>query len=1013
MVAFVPSGSNERIPRGAPGLAFAVLGPVRAWRDGTELDLGSPQQRLTLAVLLLARGRMVPIAELVAALWADQEPSSARGTVRTYVHRLRRAFGGDEETGGPLRSAGNGYRLRIDERSLDLGRFRAARQTADQARTSGDARAAGTLLRQAMDEWQGEALAGLPGEWAASERRRLHHLGFQTAESLAGLELEHERGDRADLVERLVALARAEPLRESVHELLMLALYRSGRAAEALAAFEKIRVALRDELGVDPCPALRDLHERILRSDDDLLPSPPRAPVTAPPAQLPAALPVFCGRRTELDELTTRLDTDPAPGVVVVHGTAGVGKTTFAVHWASLAAPSFPDGQLYVNLRGFEAGGVARPPEDVLGDLLDALGAPVADRPTGLDALTALYRSVLASRRVLILLDNARSDAQVLPLLPGGTRSLTLVTSRLELTGVVVAAGAHAMKLGLFDDEQSADLMALRLGRRRIAAEPEAVREIAAACARLPLALAVVCARIACDPGRTLSDTAQELVECRLDAFGSSDPNADLRSLLSWSYLAVTPPAARLFRLLSVMPGADFTLEAAASAAGLPMRQAFAAMGELTRADLINSQHGRYSSHDLLRDYAGELLAETETAAEIRAAHRRLLDHHVVLAHTATEAMDPNNEDQPPPMEIAPGVQPGPALDDQAALTMFIVEHPTFLALIRHADELGFDRHTWYLAWYLRRFLDWTGRIEVLAACNEIAFRAAHRAGDQRGIGYVHRGLARVAWWREDIPACHRNLDQAIEAFASAGDRVAQAYTHRQVAGVMIDPGRHAGQYDAAFEQIERARALLREEGRLDLECSLLSPVARCLWHAGRTEEAVEAAEISRRRNEELGRKADLLDSLDVLAFAHAKLGDHRTAIAFKEERIALIGRNDESADPGFTATLREQLAFEMVELIGMLLAAGDHARAQVTQREVLVRLRHELTDPGFTTDPGASDDLGAVLADLDALIGRDDLDPGWYTASEAILRRVSEIADRAGAVRWMARLFPHGVLTP
>ncbi|MDT7789894.1 MAG: hypothetical protein QOF58_8313, partial [Pseudonocardiales bacterium] len=238
MVAFLLSGSGERLARGVPGLEFAVLGPVRVWRDGEELPLGSPQQRLTLAVLLLARGRVVPAAEIVAALWAVEEPLSARGTVRTYVHRLRRVLGDDD---GPLRSVGNGYQLRVDEGALDLDRFFTTRNAAGQARSTGLAQQADRLLRDALGEWSDDALAGLPGEWAASERQRLRHLGFQTAESLAEVELEFELGDRADLVERLATLAEAEPLREHVHELLMLALYRSGRPAEALTAFEHVR----------------------------------------------------------------------------------------------------------------------------------------------------------------------------------------------------------------------------------------------------------------------------------------------------------------------------------------------------------------------------------------------------------------------------------------------------------------------------------------------------------------------------------------------------------------------------------------------------------------------------------------------------------------------------------------------------------------------------------------------------------------------------------------------------
>ncbi|MFS8104556.1 winged helix-turn-helix domain-containing protein [Lentzea alba] len=1014
MVAFLLSGSSARIVRGTPGLKFAVLGPVQVRRDDAELNLGSPQQRLTLAVLLLARGRMVHAAEIVSALWAEEEPPSARATVRTYVHRLRRVLSGNgTDSDCMLRSVGNGYQLLVAKGALDFDRFLAARSTAGLARGNGDVEQASRLLREAIGEWGGDALAGLPGEWARSERRRLGHLGFQTAESLAELELESEPGACADLVERLATLAESEPLREHVHELLMLALYRSGRPAEALTTFEHVRAALRDELGVDPGPALRELHEQILRSDAALLSAPPSpAQVAVRPAQMPAPLPVFSGRRAELAELTARMEIDPAPNVVVVHGTAGVGKTTFAIHWATRAKPSYPDGQLYVNLRGFEAGSVAREPEEVLSELLAALGVPSAEQPSGLDALAARYRTALASRRMLVVLDNARSDIQVLPLLPGGTDSLTLITSRLELTGTAVTTGAHAVQLGLLDDRESADLMSRRLGRERVAAEPDAMRAIATACARLPLALAVVSARIARNRRLRLSDIANDLrhhAGSRLDALSVTDPSADLRSLLSWSYNALPEPACRLFRLLSLMPSSEFTLEATASLTALPIRQALDAMRELTRACLVTPQRGRYGWHDLLRDYAGELLEETETADEIRAAQRRLLDHHISLSRAAAAAIDPNNDDQPPPMDIAAGVQPGPVFDDHSARAMLATEYSTVLALIRRADDIGFEQHTWYLAWYLRRFLHWTGRIEDLATCNEIALRAAQRTDDQLGVGYAHRSLSFVAKWRDNAVGAHRHLDHALAAFTAAADHLAQAYVHRQAVGILIDHRLGAGQYDAAFERLEQARALMRAEDRFDLETSLLTPAARILWQAGRTEEAIEAGLIARTRNAEQGRKSDLTDVLDVLAFAHAKLGDHQTAIKFKEERIALITRTDNS---GNLVNLRELLAFEMIELISLLLGGNEHARAEATQRELLQRLRLELTDPLFVEAGQAADDLHALLADLDALMSTDQPDRKWYAACEAIFRRAGDVADQAGALRWMAHMVPDGVIT-
>ncbi|SFR29922.1 DNA-binding transcriptional activator of the SARP family [Lentzea waywayandensis] len=1004
MVAFNLPEASEEQPRTGNGLALAVLGSVRAWRNGSELDVGSPQQRLTLAVLALARGRAVQVPEIIAALWGDREPQAARGTVRTYVHRLRRVFDDASGTMNPLRSVGNGYQLKIDDQASDLGRFLSARQAAAEARSHKDPHRAVALLREATGEWHDDALAGLPGEWAETERQRFKRLGIQTIETLAELEL--ELGHSTEVAERLTVLAEAEPLREHVHELLMLALYRAGRPAEALTVFERLRLTLRDELGVDPGPSLRTLHERILTADVTLLPQPDAGPPPGPPplirpAQLPSALPMFVGRRTELDDLTARLSTAPVPGVVVVHGTAGVGKTTFAVYWANHAAPSYPDGQLYVNLRGFEAGGVARKPEEVLTELLDALGVPKTNRPTSIDALTALYRSALADRRVLVLLDNARTSSQVLPLLPGGKHCVALITSRIELTGLVATTGAHAVTLDLMNDQESAELMAARLGASRVAAEPCAVREIADICARLPLALAVVCARIANNPRLPLSDALDQITrhaENRLDVLGGADPSTDLRSLLSWSYRALSPQAAQLFRRLSLLPGAEFSPHAAASLAELPLRQTTAVMQELTRACLLTPQRGRYSWHDLLRDYAEELLEDTESTEEIRAAHRRLFDHYVLLTKAGTNGMDPNSEDQPPPLEIAPGVLPCREFDEQSSVAMFNTAYETVLTLIHLAAETGFEQHAWHLTWYTRRYLDWAGRIDDLATCNQVALEAAQRTQDQRGAAYAYRGLARVAWWNNNIDTCLAYLDAAAAAFRAVGDRLAEAYTHRQAVGVLAA----VKQNDAALDRIELARELFCAENRMDLERGLLSAAAKCLFQQGRYSEAIEAGYVARERNHELGGKDDLSTALSVLAYAHAHLGNYHAAVQFMEEEIEVQRGSEEFTGPNYAASRRGLLTIEMIQFGRMLFAAGEHERAERVQREALHRLRNELTDLWSTADLVSGGERHAVLADLDALLAVDLPDHDWHAACEAIFHRADRVTNPLGSLHWL-----------
>ncbi|MEU3650062.1 BTAD domain-containing putative transcriptional regulator [Lentzea sp. NPDC034063] len=1010
MAAFNLPGTSEKTPTIGEGLALSILGPVRGWREGVEFDAGSPQQRLTLAVLTLARGRVVQVSEIIAALWGEREPQAARGTVRTYVHRLRRVL--DDATGArnPLRSNGNGYQLEIDDHASDLGRFLAARQAAAEAKAGNDLRQAVALLREATSEWVGDALAGLPGEWAETERQRLRRFRVQSIETLAELEL--ELGNSTAVVEELTTLAEAEPLRERVHELLMLALYREGRPAEALAVFERLRVTLRDELGVDPAPSLRALHERVLDDDASLLPAAPEATATVAhsvirPAQLPAALPSFVGRRAEIHELTSRLEAEPAPQVVVVHGTAGVGKTTFAVYWANRAAPSYPDGQLYVNLRGFEAGGVARQPSEVLTELLDALGVSPTSRPTSIDSLTALYRSALAEQRVLILLDNARTSAQVLPLLPGGKHCLALVTSRVELTGLIATTGAHALSLDLMDDKESTELMATRLGASRVAAEPAAVREIADMCARLPLALAVVCARIANNPELPLSDAIQQLTlhaENRLDALDAADPSTDLRSLLSWSYRALTTEAAQLFRRLSLLPGAEFSPRTAASLVAVPLRQATSLVQELTGACLLVPQRGRYSWHDLLRDYSREVLEDNENADEIRAAQHRLFDHYLLLAKAGTAAMDPRTTDCPAPLDVSPGVLPARVFDERSAVAMFDVTYENMLGIIRRATETGFEQHAWHLAWFLRRYLDQSGRIDDLKTCNEIALRAAQRTGDRCGIGYAYRGLARAAWWHNDIDTCMQHLDNATNAFSEAGDPAAEGYTLRQAVGVLATVGRT----EAAIDRIERARRLLGHKTPPDLECALLSLTAECLFQQERYEEAINAAHVACDRNLELGQREDLTIALTLIACSHAHLGDFRAAVPFMEEVLRIKRGYDDFVGPNYAASLRGQLTIEMIQFGRVLFAADDSDRAEQVQREALHRLRAELAETWSAADLDPSGrDRDAILTDLDALLAVDQPDHDWHAACEEIFHRADKVTNSLGTIHWLIKFPP------
>ncbi|WP_439655965.1 BTAD domain-containing putative transcriptional regulator [Lentzea sp. HUAS TT2] len=963
-----------------PGLAFTVLTSVRAWRDGTELDLGSPQQKLALAVLLLAEGRVVPITDVVAAMWDVDAPPAARGTVRTYVHRLRRVLGVTESGEPVLRSSGGGYQLQLADSQVDLGRLRTAVLAADNV---DDVERRVALLRAALDEWSVEPLAGLDGAWAQGERRRAVRLGVQAVESLAELEL--GRGEHTAALERLRQIVELEPLHERAHELLMRALYQSGRRADALAVHERLSATLQEELGVEPGPGLQALYGRMARSDPALLlphgAVTPR-PTQVLPTQLPPPLGVFTGRELESRELGSRLAEDPPPAVVV-HGTAGVGKTTFAVQWANQIAPRFPDGQLYVNLRGFDADGSVRKPADVVRELLDGLGLPKQGRPDELDGLAALYRSAVADRRVLVVLDNARDSRQVLPLLPGSPSCLAVVTSRSELTGLVASTGAHTMKMRMLDTAESVALMARRLGERRVATDLHAVRSIAKACAHLPLALAVASARIATNPALSLSEVSRELIdhaELGLDFLAADDPRSDVRSVLSWSYQALSDAAARAFRLLSVVPLSQANTAAVASVIGLPLSRAQALMRELVAVGLVVEERpGRYSWHDLLREYSAELLHATESEDEQQAARHRLLDHHLVLTHGATVRLS-SVQDLPDLPEPAPGVSPRPVPDHRSALEMFATEHDTLTALVDLAEQFGFEAHCWRIAWHLRFYQDWNGLWASMLRINEIALRAAERAGDDLGIGHARRCLARVASRTGQTELALRHLDVALKALSASQNRRAEAYAHLQLSGDLVS----TNQVDRGLTHTARARALFREAGPRAAECTVLMIIAFAKMTSGAYREVIELVNKIPDYEDGTTSVVQLSLGLDLLADAHACLGEYEKAADATERGIELLSGMEVAAGP-HPAFLSDMISLSMFVLARSLFLAGRHERAVAVQREAYARVR-AFIGANFKNNRILWDPHGhqpqRLLDSIDSLLGEVQQGATWFMKS-------------------------------
>ncbi|MFI1393694.1 AfsR/SARP family transcriptional regulator [Streptomyces sp. NPDC020681] len=944
-------------------LRFTVLGPVRARRGSVEVPLGAPQQRVVLAVLLVRQGSLVPVEELVDAVWGEDVPASATSSVRTYVHRLRRVLEEGVESGSVISSVGRGYLMNAGADELDLAAFRQLVADADQARRDRDPERSVVLLREALALWPGSALGGIPGAWAQAQRTHLDRLRLAAVE--ARLTSELDLGGHQEAAPELTALVAEHPLDERFREMLMLALYRSGRQAAALEVYRRGQSLLADELGVDPGPALRTLHERILRADDTLLlPEPttraaeepvavPQAAPTAVPAQLPHDLRAFTGREGEMAQLAELLpppgeDDSRAYGIVsVVAGTAGVGKTAFAVHCAHRIADRFPDGQIYLNLRGFDAPGLPVTPTLALCAALEGLGVPGDKLPQEVDALAAMYRSLLAGRRVLVLLDNARDTAQVRPLLPGAPGCMTIVTSRNQLSGLIVKDGAHHVRLDVLSPAEAREALARRIGDARVSAESDAAVEIVERSARLPLALALVAARAATRPGFPLAAIAEELRDSsgQLDAFGDDDGTVDARSVFSWSYHALTPAAARLFRLLGAHPGPDLTVPAAMSLAGLDATQARRLLSELSRAHLVDEHRpGRYAPHDLLRLYATELLAAHNSEEQRREATHRALTHYLHTGYAASRNLNPIWPvlSLTPP---APGAVPEDIADHEQALTWYQAESQVLQAGIEQAARTaGFERHAWQLAWVFLEFLQRRGHWDQQISTQSTALEAASRAGDREGAAHAHRNLARAQLQTHQTDEALAHLQQALILFEGLGDLAGQGSVHGNIA--MARTGQ--GEVRKGLHHAQLSVGLFRKAGVPALYARAMNNLGWTHASLGEYEQALhhclEALGVVQR----LGDRMAEAGTCSSIGYVHHQLRDYHRAVDFYRRALRL---DREISD-------RYNEADTLSHLGDTLLALGDREAARESWGSSL---------PAFDDlDPDAAKAVRAKLEGLD-----------------------------------------------
>ncbi|MDT5035968.1 MAG: hypothetical protein QOE03_1153 [Micromonosporaceae bacterium] len=598
------------------------------------------------------------------------------------------------------------------------------------------------------------------------------------------------------------------------------------------------------------------------------------------PRQLPADVVGFTGRRAELADLDRCLELaerSPTVAISAISGTAGVGKTALAVHWAHRAAARYPDGQLYLNLHGYGGAGSMVAEADALGGLLGALGVSPQRTPIGLDNQAALYRSLLAGRRMLVVLDNARDADQVRPLLPGTPTVVVLVTSRDQLTSLIATDGATPLTLDLLPEVDARELLARRLGRQRTAADASAVGEIIIRCARLPLALTIVAARSVTRRDLPLAAVAAELTDSRhrLNVLTAGDAMTDVRAVFTWSYDTLTGGAARLFRLLGLHPGPDISAAAAASLACLSAADTRRQLAELTRAHLITEQHpGRYGFHDLLRAYATELAQAHDSEVERHRAVHRSLDHYLHTAHTAARLMDPLRD----PITLAPaqpGVRTENIADSGRALAWFTTERQVLLTAIEQAGDAGFDTHTWKLAWATARFLERQGHWRHWATSQQSAIDAAGRLGDRPGQASAHRlaGRAHMRLCRYDDADAH--FRRALEIYDELADDDGRSGVNLAMAQLFERQGR----YRDALSHAQLALDVNRASGNRRGEAVTLNMVGWLHAHLEEYQQSLASCGEALSLNVDLGFRQSEADAWDSLGYVHRQLGHHQRAV--------------------------------------------------------------------------------------------------------------------------------------
>jgi DNA-binding SARP family transcriptional activator/tetratricopeptide (TPR) repeat protein len=850
-------------------MLFHVLGPIRAEAEGGEATL-TRREQLLLAMLVTHANEPVRVDAIVDAVWGDTPPRNARNQVQGCVSRLRKNLSDAGVSGQVVVTGSGGYELRVDPECVDLLRFRRSVAEARVAAGQGRSHEAAERYQAALAMWHGPALAGAGTELLRKAGAVLEEERLRATEERIEVELALDRG--SELVADLTDLVSRHPYRESLHAALMLALYRSHRQADALAAYQRVYRSLVEEVGTEPGPVLRDLHQRILNSDPSLRgPAAPGGDHGGRSARhcLPRAVGDFTGRPDEVARLLTAAGADPTgPTVLAIDGMPGVGKTALAVHVAHLLAGSYPDAQLFIDLLGHSEQEPVEPAA-ALHTLLLQLGVPGGRVPRDLADRISLWRDEMAGRRALLVLDNAAGAAQVSPLLPAGTGCLVLVTSRRRLLGL---DAARPVSLGVLPGDQAVALLAQIVGDR-LRAEPDAAAEVVERCGRLPLAIRLAGARLAHRPSWRVQDLADRLGDDREMLTELAAEDRTVADAFALSYVQLAPEQRRVFRLLSLHPGESFDGYAVAALADVSLAAARAALDDLVERHLVEEPRpGRYRLHDLLREYARRL-ALSEAGTDCRAAVERLLDYYLHATVGAGGVVDrPASRGslqmgEPIRLDLVSG---------PAALGMdwAVEERPTLVAAVRCAVAAGLDDYAWRLARALWGFVYHRGYLDDLVDTHRCALEAAERLADERAIATTCNYLASAYDRIGEFDTAVELLERSISLQVKADDRIGVATARMNLASVK----QKLGEMAEAVRLHEQALAAKQAVGDIDGMGTTLHNLGLLHTNLGRYPEAARCHRRSLAIARERGDLAGCANALGDLGAARTKLGEYGPA---------------------------------------------------------------------------------------------------------------------------------------